>query len=110
MKVVNNGISLLKPAYPTVNRKSNQPRFGESQQKPEPPLWESIDDKGIKASCTYNPKNGQYTVTVEKDEIRYQESFPALYEPKKFGMDVDDQAKMLEVAEKLAQKVEEKIG
>lgn len=65
-------------------------------------FWEQTVGE-ILAQCTY--QKGLYTMTLTKGDIIKTESWKQSFTPT-FGMDVADQRKSLEVAEKLAQEID----
>jgi hypothetical protein len=66
-------------------------------------FWQQTDNLGITAKCEY--KDNIYTVTVSKSEVIKQDSFGQTFAPI-FGMDIQDEQRSYEIAEKLAQEVE----
>lgn len=70
------------------------------------PLIETYDPgSDMKLVIDYLPETDKVTVRVSKGEIAEIEEFKPLYKPL-FGLDVSDHAQALEIAEKLAQKIE----
>lgn len=70
-------------------------------------FWEDTDKLGITAKCEFS--NEEFQVSVHKGNVIEKESFSPNFEPI-FGMDVIDMNKSMEVAERLAIKLEKRLG
>ena len=72
-------------------------------------MWQATDPKGIAAKTSYSPAVHQFKVEVSHGQESLTETFNANYEPV-FGMDISDNGQSMEIAERLAVQIEQKLG
>ena len=66
-------------------------------------VWEQTINPGVRAVCNY--QDGSFTVTVDYYGDSLSESFPCVHEPR-FGIDTFDMDRMIEIAERLTDRLE----
>lgn len=70
---------------------------------------EGRDPKGIEFKVFYSGTTHKFRVDVAHGETKLSDEFGACHRPI-FGMDVDDHRQAMEIAEKLAVKIEQDLG
>jgi hypothetical protein len=72
-------------------------------------FWSGVDNKGISAKCLYDNVTDYFEVIVTYKDIIKKEKFKSNYVPR-FGMDILDMSISEQIANKLAEEIENEFG